>query len=180
MSLFLFEPPKAPPNPLFRMNVNCDPRGKARPKVGRTGRVCRACGTRTGSVVLRNHPADVELESLLGRCAREMMRRLDLKEPLDGPLFCLVVGRWPRIKKMPDPTYSGRQWRASAPDFDNLAKLATDALNGITYHDDRQIVDGHSRTVFAAVHEEPGIEVYLWSADPFPPELSSSTTAQES
>lgn len=33
--------------------------------------------------------------------------------------------------------------RQGRPDWDNLAKLATDALNGLAYKDDAQIVDAH-------------------------------------
>lgn len=170
MSLLLFDPPKPPEEPLFSLNHPCDPRGKSRPKAGRTGRVCRSCGTRTGSLVMRNNPADLVLEAELERAAREAMFRQGLHR-LTVPLFCLVVARFPRVQDMPDRAFSGRQWRAKTPDFDNVGKLVTDALNGVVYGDDRQIVDGRIQTVFSATWEKPGIEVYLWEATPFPPEL---------
>lgn len=34
------------------------------------------------------------------------------------------------------------------PDYDNLAKLASDALNGIVYRDDAQVVDARVRKVY--------------------------------
>lgn len=170
MSLFLFEPPSPPEAPLFVLKYPCEPRGKSRPKAGRTGSVCRSCGTRTGSLVMRKNPSDVRLEAELGMAAREAMFRQGLQR-LTVPLSCLVVARFRRVQDMPDRSFSGRQWRARTPDFDNVGKLVTDALNGVVYGDDRQIVDGRVQTVFAASWEEPGLEVYLWESSPIPPEL---------
>ena len=44
------------------------------------------------------------------------------------------------------------------PDFDNLAKAVCDALNGVIYKDDSQIVSAHIRKVYSAV---PGVDVFV-------------------
>lgn len=44
------------------------------------------------------------------------------------------------------------------PDFDNIAKIVGDALNGIAYLDDKQIVDGKITKWYS---DQPRIEVYL-------------------
>lgn len=176
MSGLLFAPPAPPETPLFYMFHPCEPRGKSRPKAGRTGKKCEKCGTRTGSLVMRPHAADEALEAELATAAKEAMFRQQVTRQT-GPLYCLVVARFPRIQVMPDRQYSGRQWRDRYPDFDNVAKLVTDALNGVVYADDRQIVDGHAQTVFAATWEEPGFEVYLWEAHRYPPNPNSSPGA---
>lgn len=44
------------------------------------------------------------------------------------------------------------------PDYDNIGKIISDALNGIAYHDDAQIVDGR---VIKAYGEPPRVEVEL-------------------
>ena len=43
------------------------------------------------------------------------------------------------------------------PDFDNFEKIVADAMNGIMYHDDRQVVDNHTKLRYFAV---PRKEVY--------------------
>lgn len=44
-------------------------------------------------------------------------------------------------------------------DWDNLGKAVADALNGIAYNDDRQVVDAHVRVVYGA--DAPRAEVTL-------------------
>lgn len=45
------------------------------------------------------------------------------------------------------------------PDFDNIGKVICDALNGIAFHDDAQIVDGR---VIKRYAEQPRVEVEIW------------------
>lgn len=45
------------------------------------------------------------------------------------------------------------------PDWDNVGKIISDALNGIAYDDDSQIVDGRVRKYYS---EEPRVEVEIW------------------
>lgn len=167
MSGLLFQPPAPPPEPLFRLDFACDPRGKGRGRATRTGPKCPECKLSTGQLIVRAHEASRDLEGRIQKAARGAMVRQFVGK-LEGPLFVLVIGRWPRTLDMPDRFYSGRQWRQSSPDFDNLAKLATDALNGVVYGDDRQIVDGRAQTVFHATWEKPGIEIVVWRATMFP------------
>lgn len=44
------------------------------------------------------------------------------------------------------------------PDFDNVAKVICDSLNGIAYHDDNQIVDGMFRKFYS---DRPRIDVTI-------------------
>lgn len=51
-------------------------------------------------------------------------------------------------------------------DWDNLAKLLTDALNGIAYADDKQIVDGRVRVFYGAKHmARTEVRIYLIKED---------------
>lgn len=47
------------------------------------------------------------------------------------------------------------------PDYDNLAKIVSDALNQIAYKDDAQIVDGQVRKFYA---EEPKVVITIQEA----------------
>lgn len=45
------------------------------------------------------------------------------------------------------------------PDWDNIGKIVTDALNGLAWHDDAQIVRATVSKVYTV--EEPRVEIYL-------------------
>jgi len=45
------------------------------------------------------------------------------------------------------------------PDFDNLAKLSSDAMNGIVYADDRQIAEAHIVKRYVSNGQSPAIIV---------------------
>ena len=65
-------------------------------------------------------------------------------QPLTGPLrlevLCVyrVPPSWPRWKQ--DAARLGLVWKTTVPDHDNLVKQISDALNGVAYADDAQIV----------------------------------------
>ena len=52
------------------------------------------------------------------------------------------------------------------PDSDNIAKVICDALNGVAYHDDTQVVKLEVRKVFT--EEEPKVAVALGKFDGYP------------
>ena len=60
------------------------------------------------------------------------MARTMFDQPLDGPLQVSIEFVF-QVKSKP------QAWRIKTPDVDNLVKLILDALNGIAYHDDRQV-----------------------------------------
>jgi Holliday junction resolvase RusA-like endonuclease len=64
--------------------------------------------------------------------------------PLAGALrleiLCVyaIPPSWPKWKRQ--AAIDGKVWKVTVPDHDNLVKLISDALNGIAYADDGQIV----------------------------------------
>lgn len=78
-----------------------------------------------------NPPQYSDFKNQLGFFAR---RAMDGREPLSGKIK-LYAEIYRNIK--PESLNFG--------DWDNHAKAISDALNGICYKDDRQIVDGHVR-----------------------------------
>ena len=52
------------------------------------------------------------------------------------------------------------------PDFDNIAKVISDALNGVAYHDDTQIVKAEIRKVYT--EHEPKLAVSIGIFDGYP------------
>ena len=64
----------------------------------------------------------------------------------ENRIYAKFVDKYPNAKPLEGPVeisctfYMSRQGK---PDWDNLAKLATDALNGIAYRDDAQIISAY-------------------------------------
>jgi Holliday junction resolvase RusA-like endonuclease len=64
-------------------------------------------------------------------------------DPLDGPL---IVSIYAWIKK---PKSSKLAYPTTKPDADNIAKAVLDALNGILWHDDKQVCQLTIHKVYA-------------------------------
>jgi Holliday junction resolvase RusA-like endonuclease len=111
---------------LVDLTIPGEPVAKGRGRATRTGRVFAPAKTRKAE------------QTLAGRAMALLADRTDL--PLQGPLRVEAVftrtrpKSWSRRKaeETPHPT--------SKPDVDNLLKLAKDALNGVVWVDDAQVV----------------------------------------
>lgn len=73
------------------------------------------------------------------------------RPPLEGPLEVTVRAYWPWPKSMSEKKRRayGSQFFTNRPDSDNIAKLLGDALNGIVWRDDAQIVSLHVSKAYA-------------------------------
>lgn len=54
------------------------------------------------------------------------------------------------------------------PDLDNFVYIVVNALSGIVYHDDAQIVEKHEFKMFATDDIRPGVEIRIKEADIIP------------
>lgn len=112
-----------------------DPRGKGRHR----------SFLRKGKVV---HAADAPTESYEAQIqwwARQAMGKSGLHELLEGPLWMHITAFTRPSKEqqkamLKDPL--GEHFSTVKPDFDNVAKVVADALNGVVYRDDAVIADG--------------------------------------
>lgn len=80
--------------------------------------------------------------------------------PLEGPLRVDCTFVFPRPKNRtwknkPMP----REWKVTKPDRDNLDKQILDALNGLLWRDDAQVVDGRLTKQIAAGDEQPHVVI---------------------
>lgn len=103
-------------------------RGKQRPRATRQGRVYTPAETRNAEAFVRLIAAQA----------------MEDRGPLEEPLMLTVaidVGI-PKTfsRKQREAALEGRILPAKKPDLDNVVKLLCDALNGIVYADDKQIV----------------------------------------
>lgn len=104
------------------------PAGKGRPKF-----------TRKGHAFTPEHTRAAE-KQIAWTAKSEMGSRA----PMEGPLMLnfraiyVIPKSWPKQKQM--DALLGRIRPTSKPDIDNVQKLLCDAMNGIVYRDDSQIV----------------------------------------
>ena len=122
------------------------PKGKGRPRFTRTGR----CYT----------PKSTSQAEDRVRWAGSQLR----ENVITGPMGVLVVAVFPIptswSKKKRQEAEAGQLHPAVKPDFDNVAKLYCDALNGLMWEDDKQIVDGRCIKVYG---QQPGVLVAGWA-----------------
>jgi len=73
-------------------------------------------------------------------------------EPLDGPLVMSLIFMLPRPASLPKKVIE----HTKKPDWENLAKAICDALEGICYKNDSQIVECNVKKIYA---ERTGVQI---------------------
>lgn len=123
------------------------PRGKGRPRFG-GGRVYTPKRTR-------------DYEMAIVDCATKYTAtKLDGPLHLDLLITFPIPTSWPAEKKR--LAMQGCLWHQSRPDLDNIIKIVGDALNGVLYDDDAQIVSVSAHKIYS---QTPGITVFIKEID---------------
>ena len=113
---------------MITFQVMGQPVGKARPRVTRAGRVYTPKKT---------EQAEQDIRAM----ARYVMCD---EPPIEGPVELVVTftmdvpASWSKTKRQ--QAYAQQIKPAAKPDIDNLAKTVMDAINGVVYQDDAQVV----------------------------------------
>lgn len=120
------------------------PRGKQRPRAS----------TRNGRARMYTPKETVEAEATVASMAYQQAGQPMLDGPLvvDLHVAMPIPASWSQKKRA--EANSGRLRPTGKPDADNISKLYLDALNGIVWIDDAQIVDLHVRKVYG---DQPGV-----------------------
>lgn len=142
------------PGPLFfSLRLDGPPQHKARHR----SRIVQPRGKKP---FIHNYPdpATEKFEKTLAEAAARKMRG----PPSDGPLCVLVIADRP-IPKSWSPrdhaaAVAGRLLPTSKPDADNYGKII-DALNGIVWRDDSQVVDIRVLKRYA---RRPALTIQVW------------------
>ncbi len=115
----------------FRLVVYGDPAHKERPRFVRaSGRSYTPLRTKRAEETIR------ELATIYMNHERIKM--------LEGPLVLTVLAFFAKPKKT-----AYKEYPQVKPDWDNVGKLVSDALNGIAYRDDAHIVEAHVKKMWA-------------------------------
>lgn len=133
---------------LLRFSIPGEPQGKARPRVVRTSAGSRAY----------TPDKTVAYEKLVRLRFSELHR-----EPLEGEVAARITAYYgiPKsaAKKRKALMEVNEIRPMKKPDADNVSKIILDALNGLAYHDDSQVVE---LTVSKKFSPYPRVEVELW------------------
>ena len=126
---------------MLTFEVPGDPHGKGRPKFARRGNFVQTYTdkkTTSYEDLVRFHAniAMVDLAPLESAVAVYIYIKLAVPKSYS--------------KKRTEACLSGLERPTKKPDWDNVAKSICDAMNGIVYMDDTQIVDAHVTKVYAA------------------------------
>lgn len=133
------------------LNLPGTPTAKGRPRATKGGRMFTPAKTRQAE------------ESIAGRAMAQVLAMPEAVRaalPYAGPLlvsaeFTMPVPKsWPMKRRI--VALNGTVPPTSKPDLDNLFKLVTDALNGVVWVDDSQIVQVTTRKRYGS---EPGITI---------------------
>lgn len=114
------------------------PQGKARPRF----RIMRSRGGQTFGQAYTAAKTQTYEAALRTEAALVMCR--ELRETIEGPVavkiiaFMQIPKSWSRKKR--EAAMTGEIRPTTKPDYDNVGKQV-DALNGVVWHDDKQIVE---------------------------------------
>ncbi len=89
-------------------------------------------------------------------------------EVLDGPVAVTLRfwSAWPKTKWR-KRTPRGEAWKDNGKDVDNLAKAVLDGLNGVAWHDDRQVVLLEVSKLYTAQGKPARVEVEVWPLEAY-------------
>lgn len=133
-------PARVPPRTVGFL-VPGKPVGKGRPRAAKQGK----------HITLYTPEKTVSYESTVALAASQAMAGKPL---IDGPVSVImqmvapVPGSWSNRKK--DHALDGIIMPITKPDMDNVVKAIFDAVNGVVWHDDTQVVDLQVRKRYGA------------------------------
>lgn len=127
--------------------VNGAPKGKGRPRFARSG----------NRIITYTPPETVDYENVVKAAAMQAMRG---RKPVDMPCEVRIMAVFPIPKSWSAAKKSQARLErilpAKKPDADNIIKIICDALNGIAWRDDSQVVRAF---VSKCYDDKPRVEV---------------------
>lgn len=134
----------------MKFTIPGEPQGKARPRVVRNGNFTRAyTPEKTASY---ENLVRLEYQRQCGS------RFYDKEIPLAVTITAHFAPPASASKRKLAAMLDKLLFPMKKPDLDNVAKIVCDALNGIAYHDDAQIVALHVRKLYAVM---PKVDVEI-------------------
>lgn len=139
-------PPRPPKPRSITITVPGPPRPKMRHRLGRYG--------------VYDPAENKRAQRLIGLIAAEKLSYAKVKTIFTGPLYAALTFYLPKPKSKIRKNSTPFPYPDGKPDIDNLEKLVYDALNGIIYVDDGQIVTALLNKRWA-YDREPRVEIII-------------------
>lgn len=133
----------------IHFQVEGNPKGKGRPRFSRVGNFTK----------VYTDKQTLTYEAMIATFAKQAM---GATEPLKTPVSVFLYVRLPvpqsYPKKRREACLSGLERPCKKPDIDNIAKTYLDAMNGIIFVDDTQVIDLHVKKLYSVV---AGVDVMV-------------------
>lgn len=137
---------------MIQFTILGDPKGKGRHKA-----------RYTGTFVQMYTPKDtVSYENLVKMSFVHEKQMMLPEGPIKVEIKAYLMIPKSMSKKNRQLIKANRLFPTKKPDFDNIGKIVCDALNGLAYGDDKQVVDGRVIKLFG---EQPRVEVKMWTME---------------
>ena len=133
---------------MIRFTIPGEPKGKARPRFSRQSNFVRTYSPET----------NVNYENWVKICFQEA-RQTMIGGQLNAEIKCYFTIPKSYSKKKKESALKGELRPTKKPDCDNIAKIVLDALNGLAYKDDKEVVTCKIEKWF---DEIPRVEVEIW------------------
>ena len=126
---------------MIKIYIPLRPVAKGRPRFGKNNHVYTPDKT-------KNYESSVGL--LVKNAIQNAQSKIEIDKPLtvDLTFSFKPPESWVNSKRL--EATSGLTKHITVPDLDNLIKAVLDALNGIAYNDDKQIVELKAKKIYAA------------------------------
>lgn len=137
----------------IHFQVEGDPKGKGRPRFSRVGSFTKVY-------------TDKQTLGYEAKITYFAKQAIGSTEPLKTAVSVYLYVRLPipqsYPKKRRDACLNGSELPCKKPDIDNIAKTYLDAMNGVIFVDDTQVIDLHVKKVYA---EKTGVDVMVTEAE---------------
>ena len=125
----------------IHFQVEGDPKGKGRPRFGRFGKFTR----------VYTDKQTTDYEAVIKSYAAHAMGSSDpLETAVSVFLYVRLAVPQSYSKKRTEACLSSLEKPCKKPDIDNIAKTYLDAMNGVIFKDDTQVIDLHVKKVYSA------------------------------
>jgi Holliday junction resolvase RusA-like endonuclease len=134
---------------MIEITVPGEPKGKGRPRFSRVG---------TFTKTYTDAKTKIYEEKIASAARLQMYPHEPLEKPLSVTLILHVGVPKSYSKKRTTDCLTGKEWPTKKPDVDNVAKAFLDAMNGIVYKDDVQVIRLH---VYKKYSIEPHVHITI-------------------
>lgn len=140
----------------FKFTINGKPKGQDRPRFSTAGGTVRAYDTDES----RNHKTYIKL--LASTAMRAKGWRFAETEAIGMNIYIFMGIPKKKSKAFRERVVFGLERPTKKPDIDNIIKIIADALNGVAYADDKQIVYVQAGKHYGV---DPRIEVEVFTVN---------------